>query len=569
MEASSSPPAKSGAMRRFGPIIALVAVVAIIAAIVVVKGGKSDSGSSSTATTVATNTRAGAVSWADAQAAGTTGSINWGPRCNTETGRLMYPSYFAGQCYAPFSGDNGGTTATGVTATSIKVVFYQAQESDPVLNYITSAVKVEDTNAQVADTMKKWMEFYNYFYETYGRKVELVPFVATGASTDEVAARADANTIAEDIKPFAVFGGPILATSFGDELAARKVLCISCGPGATYDYFDKASPYLWGLTILPVQAQEHVVEYLSKQLNGANASHAGDPTLQNQKRSFGMVYISTGADSEKAMDVFEQNLKDNGVTLAARVAYKSPVDLQTDSSGVIAKLKSAGVTSVLFSGDPIAPQPLTLAATTQEYFPEWIVTGSVLVDTAAFSRTYDQKQWAHAFGVSFGAARTDPNTSGTKFLYRWFFGSEAASKQAAATSVINPGLLFPVLQGMGPNVTAQNFKDALFAASPTTHAITAPSLSDGNKGYWPQPDYVGVDDGTEVWWNPTVAGQDEIERPGVGLWEYVNGGTRYLPGEWPTEPSKAFDPTGAVTIYNPAPASEQVPNYPPCPTGCH
>ena len=563
MQPSTPPTSSSSALRRYGPIIAIVAVVAIVAAVVITKRGNDDTAAGpATTTTVAGSSRPGVTSWADAQAAGTTQSINWGERCDTTTGKLKYPSFFAGACYAPFTGDNGGATATGVTADSIKVVFYQAQESDPVLNYITAAVKVNDTNAQVADTMKDWMTFYNNYYETYGRKVELVPFTATGASTDEVAARADANTIAEDIKPFAVFGGPILTPAFGDELAARQVLCISCGPGASYDYFDKASPYLWGLGILPEQGQNHVVEYLSKSVKGRNAEHAGDPAMQGQPRKFGMVYLSSSADSERVSDAFVKNLGDNGITLAERVAYKSPVDLQTDSSGVIAKLKSAGVTSVLFVGDPVAPQPLTAAATGQDYFPEWIITGSALTDTAAFARTYDQKQWAHAFGVSFGAARNNPDTSGTKFLYRWYFGRDAPSQQAAATSVINPALLFPVLQGMGPTVTAQDFKDALFAAPPTTRAITQPSLSYGNKGYWPRPDYSGVDDATEVWWNPAISGRDEIERQGQGLYEYVNGGTRYLPGEWPTETSRAFNPDGAVAIYEQPPASEQVPSYP-------
>ena len=37
---------------------------------------------------------------------------------------------------------------------------------------------------------------------------------------------------------------------------------------------------------------------------------------------------------------------------------------------------------------------------TQDYFPEWIITGTVLTDTTAFGRLYDQEQWAHAFGLS-------------------------------------------------------------------------------------------------------------------------------------------------------------------------
>ena len=155
-----------------------MAVIAIIAVVVVARSGddsKTDA-SGTTDTTSATATREGVLSFTQAKAEGKVDSIDWGDRCDTTLGKLKYPSFFAGDCYAPFTGDNGGATAPGVTGDSIKVVFYQAQESDPILNYITSAVHVDDTNAQTADTMQDWVKFYNHFYETYGRTVEMVPF---------------------------------------------------------------------------------------------------------------------------------------------------------------------------------------------------------------------------------------------------------------------------------------------------------------------------------------------------------------------------------------------------------
>ena len=96
--------------------------------------------------------------------------------------------------------------------------------------------------------------------------------------------------------------------------------------------------------------------------------------------------------------------------------------LQATATNIISKLKDAGVTSVFFAGDPVAPRELTREATAQDYFPEWVIAPSTLVDTAAFGRTYDQEQWAHAFGVSTGAARGNPDNQGPAFLYKWFFG---------------------------------------------------------------------------------------------------------------------------------------------------
>ena len=129
------------------------------------------------------------LSFSQAKAEGKVGSINWGSRCNVPTGTLKYPSFFAAACYAPFTANNGGTTTQGVTASTIKVVYYVPQANDPILNYIESAIKDTATNAQNIETMQDWVTFYNHFFETYGRKVVLVPYTATGVSDDPVAQR--------------------------------------------------------------------------------------------------------------------------------------------------------------------------------------------------------------------------------------------------------------------------------------------------------------------------------------------------------------------------------------------
>jgi hypothetical protein len=34
------------------------------------------------------------------------------------------------------------------------------------------------------------------------------------------------------------------------------------------------------------------------------------------------------------------------------------------------------------------------------------------------------------------------------------------------------------------------------------------------------------------------------------MYEYVDGGRRYLPGEWPTAPLPLFEAEGAVALYD-------------------
>ena len=38
-----------------------------------------------------------------------------------------------------------------------------------------------------------------------------------------------------------------------------------------------------------------------------------------------------------------------------------------------------------------------------------------------------------------------------------------------------------------------------------------------------------------MWWDPAATGPDEIRKDGTGMWTFVDGGQRYLPGEWPTD----------------------------------
>ncbi len=85
------------------------------------------------------------------------------------------------------------------------------------------------------------------------------------------------------------------------------------------------------------------------------------------------------------------------VELADVIPYTlDPEAIQEQAATIIGRLKVNGITSVIMASDPIAPKDFTQEATAQDYFPEWIISSTALVDTNAFARTYDQKQWAHA-----------------------------------------------------------------------------------------------------------------------------------------------------------------------------
>src|SRR5215472_15206110 len=241
-------------------------------------------------------------------------------------------------------------------------------------------------------------------------------------------------------------------------------------PSQPNSYYAQHSPYVIGLDMNADEGQIQLADYIGAQLKGRPAAFAGDPAMHHETRKFGLVYISTGQDSEIQTNHFVQSLAKSGVTLAARLAYTSPVTI--DSVALIARLKAAGVTSVIFSGDPVAPGSLTRAATSQNYFPEWIISRSPLTDTTIFARTYDQTQWAHAFGISFLGARTDPKVSGSIYLYHWFYGKNPPAATGAPITTALMTLFFVGVQGTGPDLTPANLLAALFAAPKPPEALT-------------------------------------------------------------------------------------------------
>jgi hypothetical protein len=609
----------SSAMKRYGPIVGIVVAVALVIVIIVIAGGDDDkktvspapttaAAATTAATTAATSATTSAATSPESTpdsgtTAGSTGDStattaetetttatteakpityplsfsqaedqgitvpDWGARCDTTTGKVAVPDFFASECYAPFTGDNGGATAQGVTADSITIAVYLGQANDPIIAYITDAIHNNDTNAQVADTVRGIVAYFETYYETYGRKVKLEFVEGTGNATDETAARADAVHIAEDIKPFMVWGGPALTSAFGDELAAHDISCIACVPSQPPQWYIDRDPNIFGIATAAEQSQVHILEFIKKQLIGKNAEHAGDEFV-NTPRKFGLLYIESSATSKELADKFSAGMTENGAPLAETVSYAlDPATIQQSASQAIAKFKAAGVTSIIFSGDPVAPRDFTKEATAQGYFPEWVIGASALVDVNAFARTYDQQQWAHAFGYSYLAARLDTTVFGYYALYKWFTGVEAPAKDTVLVIAPQPALFYGVLEAVGPNLTHETWKEALFNGEPTSHAISQPSLSWGDHGYWDDADYVGIDDATLIWWDPNATGPDEIRKEGQGMYEFVDGGKRYLPGEWPTE-DKLFNPDGAVTLYETPPPGEAPPDYPsPAGTG--
>jgi hypothetical protein len=539
---------------RYAPFVLVVVAVVVIW----IAFGRGDDDGGSTSNTSGGTTK-GPVVLNDSNR----DSIDWGKQCDVARGTVAVPLTYAPPCVEPFTGDNGGATAQGVTKDTITIALYQAQPDILEQTFFQQSGSDESLNTEL-ETVQQYVDFFEAHYETYGRHVKIVPVKASGAPDDETAAKADAIKVATEIKAFASWGGPSQTEVYASELAARGVLCFGdCLLAATDQYVRDAEDHVW-LTFPSIeQLGEHWSQFITRELVGRPAQFAGDPDLAKQERVFGVIrFDESFAGLDQAGAQFVKDLRGKDVPLAADVPYELDLaQAQENARNMIAKLKAAKVTTVIFAGDPVTPSSVTKEATAQNYFPEWVVLGAAYTDTSLFGRQYDPQQWKHAFGVSTLPTPVTPEADQLYSILVWQSGQGPKAKTFKVL-VQAPLIFYTALHLAGPELTAQSLRDGLFRfPSGATHP-TDLHMSWGDHGIWPRTDYFGSDDATLIWWNPDAEGVDEVGNQGKGMWEYSRGGKRYLPGQWPKGEPDVFDPDTSVTSYSEIPPGDRPPSYP-------
>ena len=569
-------------LRVAGPVVLIVA--ALVAAGVSATVRENNGASSSTGSTGGGSTGGGGgtsngggnprpasrsgvpLTYAAAAKLGKTGAYDWGTGCDHKTGRLEMPSVYSPPCVPVPSGGNGGATAPGVSATSVNLVYYQAQPGG-----LTSAISsAAGTPAQALATVQSFVDMFNHIYETYGRHIDLIVFNATGAATDPVAAHADAVSVAQQDHAFASIGGPAQTPAYQDELAREHVFCMGCGDSSTYGEIHQNAPYQWANLPTADTSLFETVGYVVAKLNGKDAVWAGDAAFHSRPRTFIVVSETSeppAPGSAALTAAVTKKLQAGRVRMAPTTDLQYTLDLTTlptQAATIAEKLKTSGATSVIFAGDPIMPIYLTRACATIGYFPEWIITGIVLTDTSTLGRYYNQQEWAHAFGVTSLGVPVPVTSGDADHLYRWWYGATTAPASPAAPALIPPVLqFFAGVQLAGPDLTPSTFTTGLFRAPPAGGGPTSPLLAYGYQGAAPLPSYSSPADYTFLWYDAAAKGPDEEGQNGNGLMRYVNGGARFKAGVVPVGPVPMFSEQGAVSSYASPP--DRAPSYPPWP----
>lgn len=568
-------------VRRAPSTVALVLAVTAALAATSLLGGTADAASGNA---VVVKPPKGAAKPAPGTGLGTQAALD-DPRCNTDSpnysvyGRWDTATVGAGPfCVRPFEEgeDNGGATSRGVSADAITIVAVLPSEQRSIAQQQTAPPRNRGDNTITTwgDMVHDYIGAYLPFYETWGRDLDIILYTSSGV--DEAAQRADATAILAE-KPFAVinfdtYGLDTLVT----QLAQSKTLVHSyaASPKETI----AQAPYRWGGND-PDAASVNLAELIGKQLWGKKAQYAGD-ALQGTTRKFGVVMIDDLIDQ----DLFEETLTKNGggkVTdyftyVGSGGALGDAEQAQRDAPVMVQRMKDAGVTTVAVFADRAMVGALMEQANAQEWYPEWLFSGSGYFDLSVLAAGYPAEQAEHAFGISIFGPYFDIPEDIETFLgvdgaYNWFWGEGNGTNSGVAGS----GIMW-LLNGIhhaGPKLTPKTFEQGLFSMPATGGARNDNPLV-GLTGYGrttglPYDAYIpGPADFAPFWMDPH---QKSIS-PGVetevdhASW-YPEGGRRYGIGQWPKK-LPWFDESTAQYELLEYPSSLPTPTAAaPCTTG--
>src|SRR5205823_12185614 len=179
-----------------------------------------------------------------------------------------------------FSGNNGGATSRGVTATSIRVgIRFPADPVDFGQAYQFLADHgIHETREDLERTALGLLDYFNATFQFYGRKIEPVLWQGSGLAAQEIvgggqdAANADAIKAAKELNVFA--DASAFTPPYADALVKQGVVAIGA-PYMSRKWYSDRAPYAWSITPDCSLITETAGELYVKQLQGKPAQYAG------------------------------------------------------------------------------------------------------------------------------------------------------------------------------------------------------------------------------------------------------------------------------------------------------
>ncbi|HYH48055.1 MAG TPA: ABC transporter substrate-binding protein [Acidimicrobiia bacterium] len=441
--------------------------------------------------------------------------------------------------------DNGGNTSRGVSGDTITVVMRERAESggsggrdQEKLREQARQKGLTDTKEDQIRSRDALLEYFNSRFQLYGRKVKLVTYEGRGDMVKEFAgsgqeeANADALKVGQEIGAFADLSA--ISQPYLDALVRQKVIAFG-GLHLPESYYQSKAPYAWGQLIDCTTLVQNATDLLAKRFKASEpAGRAGSAAMRQKPRKYGLL-VPDDPVYKQCVEDGKPRLKAAGIDVAKEINYSLDfAKMQQEAPNMAAQLKGAGVTTVILVTDPILPYFLTGAATQQDYWPEWFVSGSALTDIDILGQFYDQDQWQFAYGQSF---LSDIFQGKDSESYRAFKAVRPNEEPAITRDqyYYNFLMLFIGLQMAGPNLTPETFAAGMYAYPART----------GSFGRWSfsPTDHTCSDDAREMYYDRNAVSAFN-NKP--GRWVTLHGGRRFRGASWPADPPPAPIPAAAA-----------------------
>lgn len=434
-------------------------------------------------------------------------------------------------CVPRFTGDNGGATYQGVTATTVRILRYRAK-SNAQVDAILKTQGLAYSNEEEEQAQQTYAKFFEKRYEFYGRKIEWVSEVGTCevSPPDLPCFRNEAKRLNAKYKPFAVYWtNATTQAEFFDEWSRLGVIN-NGGWHFNAEFNNALRPFHWDVFMDGTRTASNIADYWCKKMAGKNATLAGDPALRTKRRKLGILTQAFPVTKKNALDLYGMVTGGKcGTKADAAEPVYTPSDIaqgQQTANVAVQKLKAEGVTTLVIISDPINPTFTTTAATRQQWFPEHLLAGSGVIDYDPLGRLYDQSQWRNAFGPGHLA---DPAPPERTDAYRAAADVGVRDNGAGNLIFAYMSLVAAQVQMAGPDLKPLNVERGMLSLPPSGGwEATKNPLAILIK-YGPG-DYTAIEDSRHTYWDPNAISKIDGK---PGAYVALEGGRRFEIGKWP------------------------------------
>lgn len=440
-------------------------------------------------------------------------------------------------CVPFFDGDNGGATSQGVTADEIRIAYPNAVFFGP----------------EPTALIQLMVDHLNRRYEFYGRKIVLAEYeVPAFAQPDPAAMIADAVKVDEEFQAFASIGYGARNGSehhYYDELARRGVVSASAGTSAlgTDARYARFGPHEWTWNASVSTGLQLTADFACTSLAGrppvGGAIGGGGPlgSTGPDQRTFGIIVMRTADGTVPPAELLTDGLAGCGHPAAVVVEDQ---DTAPQADNIILQMSNAGVTTVFCVCTNLAPLRASYmqSASNQGYFPEWVMTGieGGDVDNSFVAGQAPQEQARNVFGLTYH----------DRFFPRqqmpWYWAMKESDPAAdpqggvyydAMSRYAQLLLIASGIQLAGPNLTPETFQAGLQSAAWANPGAGRAPYFQAAVGF-PGGRHTWIETGAMFWYSATDGGTVDPAFPGAVC--YVDQGTRYAAGRWPTATQPFF-----------------------------